>query len=416
MSPVADNGSGVWTDERLDTARQQGDPEADEAIAVLLARPDALALVRQLMGTRFVTAEAAPQPLRSLFQQLQRLPDWLDPKRVEAGERLCLEFGFASSTILACASLPECYSSGSVAKALGFTRFLADKTPRRVLETSQFVMDVMRPGGIVDEHSAPGVGVTSAIKVRLIHATIRHLIRNPPESRFVDTTGAPPVVGVFARQDWDLDRGLPISQADLAFVLLTFSWVAVRTLDKLVGLTTEEADAYIHCWNVIGHVLGIEDDLLAEDAEQAQRLFERLEMRDKESTTEGREMAGSLLAFGRSILPFTLKSLPHVLMRSYLDEETADLLGVKRSSWLERLTADVVGRGWRRFNRHARGLYSESPGISVASVWLHERLLRKWGQMREGGSFDFPSESQAWLLPRLRLSPGTVTRSTRRAT
>ena len=47
-------------------------------------------------------------------------------------------------------------------------------------------------------------------------------------------------------------------------MLLTFSYVMVRGWKHLgITLSSEEERAYLHCWNVVGHVLGIRDELLA---------------------------------------------------------------------------------------------------------------------------------------------------------
>jgi hypothetical protein len=53
-----------------------------------------------------------------------------------------------------------------------YTHRLINHPFRRIVETAQFVLDVMAPDGL--GHS--GRGVRSAQKVRLMHAAIRHLI------------------------------------------------------------------------------------------------------------------------------------------------------------------------------------------------------------------------------------------------
>ena len=140
---------------------------------------------------------------------------------------------------LACASLPACYAARKGVQVLHLTARLQTDPVRRIGETAQLTLDAMAPGGL-----APGgAGVRDAQKVRLMHAAVRHL---------VGTSGA-----------WDPDWGVPVNQEDLAGTLMTFSIVVVDSLRKLgVSVSDEEADAYFHAWNCVGHILGLDARLL----------------------------------------------------------------------------------------------------------------------------------------------------------
>ena len=91
-------------------------------------------------------------------------------------EAFFLLYGLASSTLLACASLPQCYVMKYGTEVLAYTKFLQVDPQRRIRETAQMVMDVMCPRGL-----EPGDrGVRATMKVRVMHAIVRHMIEHDP--------------------------------------------------------------------------------------------------------------------------------------------------------------------------------------------------------------------------------------------
>ncbi|MEB0178442.1 oxygenase MpaB family protein, partial [Undibacterium sp. CCC3.4] len=73
------------------------------------------------------------------------------------------------------------------------------------------------------------------------------------------------------------EDGLPCNQEELAYTLLTFGYVFLRSLRTLgLGLAQEDELAYLHTWNVVGHILGIRRELMAETMEQAEALFNQM--------------------------------------------------------------------------------------------------------------------------------------------
>src|SRR5581483_7387456 len=126
---------------------------------------------------------------------------------------------------LFCYSLPFCYAARKGVQVVWLTSRRYTNPTRRIIETAQMVVDVMRPGGL----SAGGTGVKTAQKVRLMHAGVRHQIH--------------------AYTGWNAEFGEPINQEDMAGTLMSFSWVVVDGLRRLgMGLNDAEAEAYLHAW------------------------------------------------------------------------------------------------------------------------------------------------------------------------
>ena len=83
--------------------------------------------------------------------------------------------------------------------------------------------------------------MAQALKVRLIHATIRYLILRGASRDAIDAPPVPPLApagsGIYHTlyaHGWDTSvNGLPCNQEELAYTLLTFSYVFVRGLRTL---------------------------------------------------------------------------------------------------------------------------------------------------------------------------------------
>ena len=274
------------TPELLASLRQEMDPIADQAVAAFYVSgevADVNRLLSALIAGTERPADQLPPALRTYLEQSSAMPTWMDPKKVAAGEAVFGEFGTSSCVILACASLPECYLMRNGIHVLAMTQRLTEHAQRRVLETAQMIMAVMFPGGL-----APGgIGIRTAQKVRLMHAAMRFLILHSASR----PAAAASLADVMQQEKWSTDYGKPINQEDLLFTLMTFSHIGVRSLDRLgAELTTPQKDAYIHCWNVVGFIMGLREDLLPADHVEAEATFEAIKAAQGGGRPEARAM------------------------------------------------------------------------------------------------------------------------------
>ena len=271
------------------------------------------------------------------------LPEWTRDADVERAENVFMDYGPLSCTLLFCASLPECYVLPRLAEVLHVAGQLEAHTEHRIRQTAAMVFPVMMKGGLTHPE---GGGVAQVLKVRLIHATIRHLIlRGAPQDAqgrvepLLRAAGAPPPATLYQAlhaKGWDVDRdGLPCNQLELAYTLLTFGYVFLKGMRRIgVPLTPEQEAAYLHAWNVAGHVLGIRDTLMAHTMEQAEALFERIqaEARARPIAPDVRPALGGALidAMARSIGVPVLKRLPVPLTRWLIGTQAAREIGVNQ--------------------------------------------------------------------------------------
>jgi hypothetical protein len=391
-----------WTDAVLDRMRGEGDPLADATVRAVFEKGEVAAvndLLTRLVRNDDVPAGPWPAAMQDYLGRSGRLPDWADPALIHAGERVFMRYGLTSFAVLACASLPECYVLRDVASVLGATQRLAEHARRRIFETAIMVVAVMAEGGL-----APGgSGIRVTQKVRLMHAAVRHLLMTPPPA--VERTPASFADALLA-QRWPAERGVPLSQEDLAAVLLTFSHVMLRGWAHLgIALAPGEAAAYLHCWNVVGHVLGVRDDLLARDGEDGAALFEAIKRRRAADTPDGRALTASLLEVCESFAGpsrVLLRPIPRILMHGLLAAETCAMLGVPRLGPWPLAYRPLLRASVRVVNGVRGDVFQGLPGLAGASALLARHLLEAILARPRGGArtaFRIPeSLARGWGL------------------
>src|SRR5262245_2671216 len=390
-----------WSDELLDRMRRESDPLADSTVQAVFGK-GSVAAVNQLLTTLVrnddIPAGPWPQELAEYLRSSERLPSWADTALIRTGENVFLRYGLTSFGILACASLPECYVLRDVAAVLGTTQRLDAHARRRVFETAMMVLAVMAEGGLAPH----GSGVRIVQKVRLMHAAVRYLILTPPDAA---AAGPPSTLAeTLLAQRWPAERGIPLSQEDLAGVLLTFSYVMVRGWRHLgITLSSEEVRGYLHCWNVVGHVLGIRDELLAHDLEEAARLFDAIKRTRAADTPDGRALTAAVLAVCESFTGpsrILLRPIPRILMRGLLQAETCAMLGVPKLGLWHTAYRPFLRTVARLFHGKASAVFQGLPDTARLSALISRRLLEDIVTLPRGGqrtAFHMPERlAESW--------------------
>lgn len=267
------------------------------------------------------------------------LPSWADTAKIERAEELFVDFGMLSCTLLFCSSLPECYVIPDLAAVLHVAGQLEQRTEYRIRSTAAMIFPVMMVGGLTRPE---GGGLAQVLKVRLIHATIRHLILRGNPSRVKQLDFVPPLpsdgTGNLHHElftlGWNIaEDGVPCSQDELAYTLLTFGYVFLRSLRKLgLALPKDDEEAYLHAWNVMGHVLGMETTLMAHTMDEAATLFARLQVRGRAQSYEPDPrpaLGNALMRTMQNVIPFNvLKPFPVLLTRHLCGKTTAKNIGI----------------------------------------------------------------------------------------
>lgn len=360
------------TDEALANTQHQADPLADKTMADILgdwpsddvnldapqwARIDTVnRLFAQWVDNATLSSwtaqgdgvdEAMSKALNHYVQTAQVLPPWADAHKIERAEKIFMEHGALSCILLFCASLPECYVIPDLSSVLHTSGQLEQNAEYRIRSTAAMIFPVMMHGGLAQR----GAGVAQVLKVRLIHATIRNLIlHGSPQDAIKHLLAggqgwiAPqPSLAVGGRhamfqtlfaRGWNVKgHGLPCNQEELAYTLLTFGYVFLRSMRRLgIGLPSADEEAYLHTWNVVGHILGIDESLMVTTMDEGERLMARMQARGRAEpvTPDPRPALGqALMQTMEKALPWTIvKPFPQLMTRYLCGRATADDLGL----------------------------------------------------------------------------------------
>jgi hypothetical protein len=383
-------GGSKWSDALLDPMRELGDPLADGPVAAVLERggADAVnALMQTLVRVDQPVPEEMPDEIRAYLVETLPLPDWADMGKIERGQQLFETWGLEIACCLFCASLPSAYAAAKGVQVLYLTAQLATDPRRRVMETGQFLIDVANVGGL-DEN---GKGRRAIQRVRLMHAAVRHLIKARNEL----TPGM-----------WHPDWGTPINQEDLAGTRMSFSYVFCEPMCRLgVRVPAEDVEAYLHLWNVIGHLLGVRDELLVHDIADATALVDAIRRRQFEASPQGQELTRALLELMDELTPVhRLDGTIPPLIRHLIGDETADLLLIPKSDLADHL--GPLARLAKWFFVHVLGqIERDLPRYQLASRMaapFGRDLLDTGLKLERGGDrapFDMPEHlARKWDL------------------
>jgi ER-bound oxygenase mpaB/B'/Rubber oxygenase, catalytic domain len=360
----------AWkTDEYLNKMRRVKDPLADDAVAALFQGDLMQGFIKlfkePLMQDGKPIAGLPDAVTHYLIEQAKPPTTWeVNPELLALGDDIQSSHGLLTLSILACASLPECYVDWRGMPVLKLTQQLSrkDAIERRVIETCLYLNYVLSNDGF--DPRGPALALVATRKVRLMHAAARYLILAPDDE--VNAKLPPDAAKRF--NDFDdtfwTSEGQPINQEDLAYTLQTFSWVGVRGLRTLrLGLSDREEEAIIHCWRLAGHHMGILDELVPATVDESRKAFDQMKKRlaffeegnerGEMGRRDGVELTNALMDWAtdgflkgvmdsldakvgthRHILTQKkLAPLTKQLMLHLVGEKTAGMLGIKRSDY-----------------------------------------------------------------------------------
>lgn len=220
----------------LEAARWRGDPLADAAAA----DPGVFASL------------ANPRPESACARMLaaiDRAPGWLDDDALVHGGELVHRAGPWALVALASGSLIEGYADPRGNKPLALTGQLERRAYRRLQETARFLLLVCAPDGMRPD---TGAGWRACVRVRLVHARVRALIRGSGR--------------------WNPAWGEPANIHDTVGTLMMFTVFMLEGLARLgLRVDDDEAERYYRLFRYVGHVLGIDDAVLPVDLAHARR-------------------------------------------------------------------------------------------------------------------------------------------------
>lgn len=305
--------------DRLAPFLLRGDPLADAVVAEMRTMPAGrgFALVNEILAHPNLPQTQRPPATRAFFEQLDYVPAWVDWEAMRRGNELLLRSGILGGIVLAAASLVLGYASPAGNKPLIFSGRLKDRALRRLAETSRFVQAV----GQVNGFRRTGDAFAITVRVRLMHAHIRQMLRQAPYWR---------------TEAW----GEPINQHDMAATTLLFSLVFLEGVRRLgVQTDRDESESFMHLWRYAGHVMGVDTEILPTSEFEGWRLAELIRATQGAPDDDSRALTAAL--FEASLqnaktprekrLGVFRREMGRGFCRQLIGDELANGLGVPRT-------------------------------------------------------------------------------------
>jgi hypothetical protein len=148
-----------------------------------------------------------------------------------------MKHAFPAALVLLAKSLPEGYAAPSFGQILSLSGDLERHPYRRLLGVLQMVVNVSSPGGFTEN----GKAITTAQKMRLMHAAIRALVHRRMKPPF------------------DVAKyGPPINFEDMLATVMGFSYLVIDGMRILgVGLRPDEEEDLYYLWRTFAQLVGI---------------------------------------------------------------------------------------------------------------------------------------------------------------
>ena len=228
-----------------------GDPAADAVV-------EALAPFDQTQVHRFILAgmerqedvlREAPQILGDFFERISVPPPWFDPATLLPGMRAYHRDSDLFIAAHVAGVLVEGFAT-TISKSFFMTGRLSDYGVRRLQQNNRHLIEICMPGGLERQ----GEGWKLSVRIRLVHAQIRRLLRNS--------------------EDWDAEAfGMPLSAAQMAFASAAFSALLLQKVTLLgVHLDPAARDGFIAIWRYTAWLFGVPEEILFRDYDEAVEL------------------------------------------------------------------------------------------------------------------------------------------------
>lgn len=243
----------IWNGIDLESLRQVMDKPADDAVLSVFqsnSMEHLRTVLTDLAKNDSMVSNQLPKPMQEFVDRELDFPFTTnDIELFRQTHEIWKEKGIKFIFILFFRALPYTYMAEKPANVLKMTKLLVEQPERRIFETAQFVFDVMDENWWEPEKR----GILTALKVRIMHAAMRHVILD-------NTTG----------EKWNEAWGKPISQEDLVATNQVFSLEFFKGLSMLGdALTADEQHAWFHTWKTIGKIMGVQDELICKDVDDA---------------------------------------------------------------------------------------------------------------------------------------------------
>ena len=270
------------------------------------------------------------ESLRSLFAELDRVPEWVDFDQLHRGAVAFWRAGPLVPMVLAYSVIGVGFADYGSSRPVLFSGRMLDRSlvGQRLLESFRFIARAYTPGGM--QRSEEGFKLTA--RVRMIHATVRHVLSRSPEWRW---------------RDW----GIPINNFDATDTQA--GKFGVEVIDSLarsgVKLSARERADVFALTRYVGYVIGVPEDLLHTDEADARRIHDLHKLLEPGADAGSRQIVRTIIDYsceeslgGYDVLPPALakvmtverrKKLSYGLLCAWQPRSITEPLGIEPDGW-----------------------------------------------------------------------------------
>jgi hypothetical protein len=326
-------------------------------------------------------------PVRDLLDEVRSVPEWVVPRQLRSGGDALRRAGVTGGFVLAFRSLVSGYAAPAGNKPLAFSGRLTQQAARRLDETGRFVRAVSEPGGMLPG----GEGWMLAVKVRLMHASVRQLLLRS---------------GRWDEPAWSV----PINQHDMLATILLFSSVWLEGCRMLgVHFSAAESEDHMHLWRYVGYVMGVDETLLPLNEAHGAQMQRFIHLTQGVPDEDSRALVGALLTppadrpaprnLQEQLLRDAFATVLPAVCRFLIGDELADALHLRRSP------ADVLVRSFAATRRTGTALPKRLQVVARLEQLWGERYWN-WSVGRVPGTLHYGFESPAALAGRPLVAAG----------
>lgn len=356
--------------DRIVASAFESDESADRLVAAFAVLPGGAGwrMLDRALAEGLDAVPEAPPALGEVLGPVLHPPAWVDFEAVDAGAVAWWRGGgMVQLLTMTAGSLAYGYRSASLTRPLAATGRLAEMAPRRLGETSRWVLAAARPGAM--RPGAPGLHDT--VRLRLLHALIRAHLRR---AGGWDTTA------------W----GEPISVGDtLATGMGGFFLIPLEAMRDL-GVRHERAEleSMFALWRWISFVMGVPERHLPATLEEAEATIAAALTLDGGPNADSPRLMRALLFHGLGFdrLPGPLGAVARGatgqllggFARRWLGDDMADRLEVPNTP-LKRLAPVLRPLTRARSRALATGAFGSQERIVELEYAVMERVLAAVG-------------------------------------
>ncbi|MFB8776734.1 oxygenase MpaB family protein [Streptomyces broussonetiae] len=330
------------------------DEEADPVLAAVIDRgdvPRVNELLRQWQRNDQPLPAGLPADLRDFMEQARQMPSWADSAKLAAAVQFTKKKGIYTGALYGLGSGLMSTAIPREARAVYYSKGGADMKDR-IAKTAKLGYDV----GDLDAYQPRGTMVVTAVKTRLVHAAVRHLLPQSP--------------------GWSATSGgqtIPISQADMMVTWHSLPTFVMRKLrDWRVPISQSESDGFLHVWQLTAHMMGIKDEYIPDSWDEANTQSRQLLDPVLGATREGQALTEVLLDIVAELDAGLTRPLINAFARYTLGDRIGDFCGLDEEPFWEPL----ISAAWPLLVAFREGLIP-LPLIPQAA-WTVEEAIRRF--------------------------------------